>query len=686
MKRKGINPLEQHAEKAVVGVFLIAAAGVFALQIVQPVKVSVESNRVSPERAYERVASRADEIGGRLRTDRLPDGLPEAPANIAADLDKRLRAPASHSQKLVGALGRPNSGMAGAEGPAGGEGLPTYALLIPPTTGKPVAAEHRATLDPLVVASVPSLAAHLPPSQPYDARVVSVSARFPTDQLVQRLSEDPDGSGPAQAPPRFWWLNAMAVLDVRLEREELQADGSFGERALIALMPEQYSLRNEIGVAGRDLGPALREARMRMADVAQPRFYATIAGPDWAPPVVSAPETAGETPSVDLLAEIARKKRTLEQMDAQIKKQQESIDKPQPATRPGGTTTPSVRPGGVGGGGAGGSMARAQPSKSESPSQTGGGSSGAPQVMTPEDRRKEALLASIARLEKDREGLAAEIAAMESQMAGGSTALADAPADFAVRALESGEPFAVWAHDLTAAPGKTYRYRVSVVITNPLYGNARSMSEVSRPLAGQPAIVSEPSAWSEPVRVLPDAVVFFTSARGTGLGGESGATASAEIYRFYYGHWRGKSTTLRPGDALFAEVDLPPMPLFEVSGGADGSKVIGQTMGPTKISAGISGGFIVDVLSTPSEGPGGRDQVWQVVYRDSSGRLAVSTPGSGSSDPLRRAVEASLAAGRAGTVREPGVSKPVDPAVGTPSGTTPERPASGPAGLGGLGG
>ncbi len=683
MKRKGINPLEQHAEKAVVGVFLVAAAGVFALQIVQPAKVAVEKDRVSPQRAYERVASRADEVGGRLRADRLPDGLPEAPADVASDLEKRLRAPALPSKTLVGRLGRPNSGLAGSDSTAGSEGLPTYALLTPPTTGVPVAAEHRATIDPLVVAAVPSLAAYLTPSQPYDARVVSVTAQFPTDVLVQRLSDDPDGAGPAQAPPRFWWLNSMAVLDVRLEREEQQPDGSFGGLTLIPPMPEQFTLRSEIGVSGRDLGPTLREARTRMADIAQPRFYSTIAGPDWAPPRVSAVQVGGAAPSLDVSAELARKKRNLERLDAQIKQQQESIDKPPPSSiRPSGPATPSSGPGKLGGGG---SMARMQPSRSDGGSQPGSGIGGGDASSSPEDRRKDALRASIARLEKDREAIVAEIAALEATLGGGAAATETAPADIAVRALESGEPFAIWAHDLTAAPGKTYRYRVSVAITNPLYGNARSMSEACRPLAGSAAVISEPSDWSEPVRVLPEAVVFFTSARGTGLGGEGGASATAEIYRFHYGHWRGKSTTLRPGDALFAEVDIPEMPLFEVGTGPDGPRVVGQSAGPTRVSAGIPGGFVVDVLSTPSEGPGGREQVWQVVYRGAAGNLVVATPGGGSGDPVRRAVEASVAAGRAGTVGEPGAAKAVDPA-GNPAGTGSDRPASTPLSPAGLGG
>lgn len=684
MKRKGINPLEQHVEKLVVGVFLAGAAGVFALQIVKPATVSVDKDRVSPQRAYERVSARADEVGARLRTDRLPDGLPEAPADVAADLEKRLRAPALPTQSLVGAVGRPNSGLAGGEGPGGAEGLPTYALLEPPATGKPVAGEYRATLDPLVVAAVPELASLLPASQPYDVRVVSVSARFPTDVLVQRLSEDPDGAGPAQAPPRFWWLNSMGVLDVRLEREEQREDGSWGAPTLVPALPAQYSLRAELDVAGRDLGQSLRDARTRMADLAQPRFYATIAGPNWAPPSVSEPVTPEAAPSADVAADIARKKRNLEQLEARIKTQQESLDKPTTITRPGGSSTPSSGPGRIGGGGTGG-MARIQPSKSDSPSQTGGGSGAPAQASTPEDRRKEALQASIARLEKERDALAAEIASLEGQAAGPGAGAAP-PADFAVRALESGEPFAIWAHDLTAQAGKTYRYRTSVVITNPLYGNARSMAEASRPLASKPAVASPASEWSEPIRVLPDAVVFFTSARGTGLGGEREATATAEVYRFHYGYWRGRTTTLRPGDALFAEVDVPELPLFEVGTGSDGAKVVGTTAGPTRLTAGIPGGFVVDVLSTPSEGPGGREQVWQVVYRDASGRLVVVTPGSGSADPVRREVEASLAAGKSASVREPGSVSPSESTEATtPAPGAPRPPTSPglPAGLGG---
>ncbi|MGD9693490.1 MAG: hypothetical protein AB7G17_08115 [Phycisphaerales bacterium] len=667
MKRKGINPLEQHVEKIVVGVFLIAAGGVFAMQIVKPSTVAVEKDKTSPQRAYERVSTRAEEVSARLRADRLPDGLPEAPTNVAAELSARLSAPVLPTNTLAGATGRPNSGLQGGDAPGGGDGLPVYALLQPPSTGVPVAEEHRATIDPLVVAAAPELSKHLPPSQPYDVRVVSVAASFPTNVLVQRLGTDPDGSGPAQAPPRFWWLNSMAVLDVRLERQERTSDGTFGETTLVPVMPAQYTLREQLGGRPADLGQALREARTRMADIAQPRFYATIAGPDWAPPRTAAAGEAPAAPVVDKAAEIARKKRSLEQLDAQIKRQKESLDRPLPMRTP---VPGSGGPAGGGGGGFGG-MASAQPS---------GGSTGGTTQTTAEDRRKEALRASIARLEQERDTLAAEIAALEAPAGDQAPA---APADIAaapVRALESGEPFTVWAHDLTAAPGKTYRYRMSVSITNPLYGNERSMAPESRELAGRPAVVSDPSAWSEPVTVSPDAVVFFTSARGEGLGGsESGASATAEVYRFYYGYWRGKSTTLRPGDALVASVDVPEMPLFEIAAGAnEGAKVVGQAAGPTKVEAGIPGGFVVDVLSTPAEGPGGREQVWQVVYRDGSGRLVVTSPG-GAADAQRRAVEASEAAGKSQTVREPGVK----PVVGAGSGGGSQAVSGGVGAVGG---
>jgi len=678
VKRKGINPLEQHVEKAVVGVFLIAAGGVFALQIVKPSTVNVEKDRMSPQRAYDRVAARADEVGSRLRADRLPDGLPETPADVASEVASRLRSPVLSTRTLAGVSGRPNSGLQGGDQAGGGEGLPVYALLTPPSTGQPVAEEHRATIDPLVVAAVPALSAHLPQAQPYDARVVSVAANFPTNALVQRLGEDPDGAGPAQAPPRFWWLNSMAVLDVRLERQERRADGTFGDVTLVPVMPAQYTLRQELAATNTDLGPALREARARMADIAQPRFYATIAGPDWAPPRTSAAKDGAPAPATatDAAAELAMKKRNLEQLEGQIKRQRELLEKPPPGSnRPG---VPSGGPAGGGGGGIGG-MALAQPSTS--------GSSGTSAQAAAEERRKENLRANIARLEQQRDALAAEIAKLEAPAAAPGAAVPTEDVAAPVRALESGEPFTVWAHDLTTEPGKTYRYRMSVSITNPLYGNARSMALESRKLADVPAVVSEPSPWSEPVTVMPDAMVFFTSARGAGLGGlDSGASATAEIYRFYYGHWRGKSTTLRPGDALAATVDVPEMPLFEVASGADGSRVVGQISGPTKVDAGIPGGFVVDVLSTPAEGPGGREQVWQVVYRDGSGRLEVTSPGGLASSPQRRAVEASEADGKGKSVRDPG-AKPTSPSVAAPSSNTGNPPpATGNQGSGGIGG
>ncbi|MFN9970643.1 MAG: hypothetical protein ACK58T_12155, partial [Phycisphaerae bacterium] len=67
MKLKGINPIEQHLEKAVVGVTGLVFLGVIAQQfLTQPNQVTVGNATLPPERAFEPVKQAADTLKGRL--------------------------------------------------------------------------------------------------------------------------------------------------------------------------------------------------------------------------------------------------------------------------------------------------------------------------------------------------------------------------------------------------------------------------------------------------------------------------------------------------------------------------------------------------------------------------------------------------------------------------------------------
>ena len=125
---------------------------------------------------------------------------------------------------------------------------------------------------------------------------------------------------------------------------------------------------------------------------------------------------------------------------------------------------------------------------------------------------------------------------------------------------DRGDVIWVWAHDVNVEPGRVYRYRISVVIYNPLFARKLSLVEDQKHLAESLVKVIEPSEWSEPVIVDPPLRMLASRALPEGLGDNSGrlgyGEAVAEVWRFHDGQWWSRSFTVQPGDVL-GGVGLP---------------------------------------------------------------------------------------------------------------------------------
>lgn len=167
----------------------------------------------------------------------------------------------------------------------------------------------------------------------------------------------------------------------------------------------------------------------------------------------------------------------------------------------------------------------------------------------------EVLQRQIARLEGERAKLAERLRGLGETVDGDTGASSGATPQVAptIGVLDD-DQVRVWAHDIHVEPGAQYRYRVRVVMNNPLFG--RGLKEEQAALAEQKLIESAWSDWSAPVEVDRDRYFFVTSAEDrsqvTGR-----PRASAELIVFYYGYYRSASVGLEPGDAVTATVRLP---------------------------------------------------------------------------------------------------------------------------------
>lgn len=540
MKLKGISWFEQHVEKIVLGTVAAIFLGVVALQLMwQPNRVTVgKGDPLPPGEAFRPAEAKARDLQAVMnRTDIA--GLPPAVSPTLAEDFVREHAGRVAAPVPV-ALGPASTITGGSEAPlasgaGGGTGGPLAALVVP-AAAQPVVFASRVTVDPSEVAAHKELAAVLPTAQPFDAAVVSVEARFDGSALRAALMSDPDGGGPQRVIPLTWWSGNLEAMGVVLERQEQKADGSWGDAVEIAALPGRPSLvaRARAAKNSGELAEAISASRALGEEVLRPAALRTVAGPAWKPPEEALKQGEGAvTPEIEKLL---KRREDLVLRQERINRAMESE-----RNRPGASTPPGggggrggTGRGGGGGGGRGG----------------GGGGGGASQpAQDPAQKRLQEQQQQLDRLAREQQQIEDEIRQKGGKVPGDPEAPATAPeAAKASKPLLDETAAQVWAHDVTAKPGSTYRYRLALAINNPLFGRGSVLPAEQAELGKQPLVIGKPSEWTSPVRVPGDRYMFLTAASPADALGQ--ARASVEVYQFFYGYYRKGNATLEMGDTV----------------------------------------------------------------------------------------------------------------------------------------
>ena len=508
MKLKGVKPFEQHFEKLIVAVLAALFMLVLLTQFVmQPNEVEVVQGgikrEIRPGAAYGPVQERAERLKVQL-LQRDPV-LPEASdVDIASSYRESLRggvAPRQHlAMHIPGVLIE-----VGDEGTLGRTGT-KYVEFVPIAPSEPAVGVVMNTLNPLLVRRMPELAAFLPSEQPYDKAVVTIEAEFDGVALRELLEHDPDAEGELMPMRSNWWRNKVQILAVRLEREQMTDTGEWTDLRVIDAIPGSTTVLEDLDTRAtntRALEMIAASAAQLSTQIRQPDYYASIAGPQWLPPSDFA------------------------QAEAQ-KGAQDKIDR-----------------------------FLAQLEKAENDLVTLGERK---QAVQQDRRRARTFDMRIERKE-------ASIETFKDQLRALGHAFQDDPDPRDERdrfddpsdrtPLLEDDAVQIWAHDITAEPGKTYRYRLGVVMNNPAFGRAAGLHEGQQEMADQPLAFGDMSRWSRPVEVDRKAYFFVTNARAPEREALARTRATVDVFRFYYGFWRKGTTIVQPGDLIVAAVDVP---------------------------------------------------------------------------------------------------------------------------------
>lgn len=545
MKLKGVNWFEANVEKVALGVGALALAGTFGLQMfTQPNMIKVGTQTYTPPRAIDPVNTAAQ-----LLDDQMKLADPKLPAPPDSNLLEKLRlgmtSPVAPTQRV--ALGRsPNIG----QGSRTGAVEVDYASLSIPAPTELAAVSFGSTIHPMEAQTRQDLAKWLPKEQPFDKQSVTVGASFNAVDLKNALLNDPDGDGPIMPLPQSWWKNplnpgdeAIEIIAVQLERETITPaeDSKDTPGTVVAVMPmpgreDSFKLWTTTVTTIGDSGAGLAQIRQLGEQVPRPPYYATIAGQPWSEPSLLAVQVK-EGDNKAAAAKVAEGlKKDLEKLNKQIDELKPKIDAaPEPGQRRDSDPPP----------GRGRGPGPAQP----------------PPPTTRPGPDKRQLQAQLKGLEVRKANLVKKLTALgvkDADLGAGAAGVAPAATPF----LDNPE-VKIWAHDITAVPGATYRYRIRVVINNPIFN--RQVRATQAKLAEKSYIEGPWSDWSNPVDVDRNDYFFVTAASdGTNNAVNPRPHASTELFKFYYGYWRKASVGAEPGDKLEGNAKLPELDVFDM--------------------------------------------------------------------------------------------------------------------------
>ncbi|MCW5776834.1 MAG: hypothetical protein KIS87_10375 [Phycisphaeraceae bacterium] len=645
MKIKGVNFFEQHVEKIVLGVVSIVLLGALTAQfVIEPNVVKIGSSQYPPHQRFLPAENEANSLLARM-SDPAPTVPEVRDQPLMARFTERVGTPVAPRQRI--ALSTGGVEIQGVEDVPGAETI--MAMPVIPPLRSVVAAPFLATVDPYEWIGSPELRPFLPAEQPFDKAAVSVEATFSGRALRDALLRDPDGpEGPQRSLPPGWWRDNFEILGIELQREERTATGEWSNVVEITSIPGRLDLIHEVRTDrpnAAELRFIVEDARRAMRQIVQPDYLRTIAGPAWVRPS----EAIAAYALADEAQDIARVKSQIAALDKRIADLDRSIED---LRAPGGERR------------APDPARRADPGRGEQPS----------------PQRDPAADANIRRLQAQREGIVRqrEIQVKRLQELGGTPddpSRREAARAGAAPLLDNAE-LHLWAHDATARPGTTVRYRMRLVLNNPVYGKT-SLGEDQRQLAADPLLHGPWSDWTAAVEVPAEQYFFITSAaEGDALG--RGPRVTADLFRFYYGYWRRARATLEPGDSIRGTAQLPEGLLLwdldalassgqealqphEAEPGREGRPIAGAPdtqprvlpanarEGPRSLPL-ASDVMLLDVARLPggidAGLAGGRRQAFQAVLREPTGSILVRSPDEDRAGGFYRGLSASAEEGR----------------------------------------
>ncbi|MBI1336191.1 MAG: hypothetical protein GC164_04420 [Phycisphaera sp.] len=599
MKYRNVNFFERHLEKIVVTVALVVACVVlYVFWLSNPFVVKTpDGQELSPGKVDKYLLQKAETVKQQVDKPTLPDGMTaiQVPDYTENFLTMR-RVPLSPLQSLNNltdtpldprginmnlSSSRPVYVLANPPGPVLPHVRSDFAVMLP-TDRKEEMIQHYTALLPsdadanwargVAANMVDQIDAMVPTAAPRDFAYVSIVADFDLQAYWKAYEALPKGA----RIPEEWQRRAMAITDIELQRQTLDpATGQWSDPEPVASLPRLASIYNDLVKMDLD-NKTLTAQRVRyitehQKDIADVPFPPITQTRPWLPP-----NTILDTLSPELKAQWNNLKKQIEETRTKIEKlggslpdnaaplsptgfgESEGFDIPPSGPRPGNNPTtgqpanPNQR-----------SIERLIQQYNELQQQL----RNFEEANKPNSQRQTpdatGLFPSGSPTQPPRPGFNDQWSDDPmNESAPGTPGSPGTPGAWpgvarpGVGLGPDGQPaepayptLHLLTHDITAQPGKTYRYRLRVSLLNPLFKQDELAPEQRETDYNKLSIESQWSDWSDPVKTLDNQRFFLVSATPQGQ-------AQLELWRVYNGRARQALLAVGPGDAITQSVAI----------------------------------------------------------------------------------------------------------------------------------
>ncbi|WP_432799770.1 hypothetical protein [Poriferisphaera sp. WC338] len=578
-KPKDAGFFSLHIEKILLLTALVVSAAMAMLYVVgSPNDLTMKNQSMSPSEAAEIVVSESQKLRTKLNDDESVIEKPQL-ENYHTLFNERA------AELQLAVTEYHPIGYSGIESSITGdpsEGAPTYYRPLPPVVQDIVVRSGNGVFDSTSQTDIKRAVLDVIPTKNLDNwRYVSVGAKFPIDDWMNRLSATSENAD-LKAIPKVWWQPMLYVTAVYLERQEMDPyTGKWGPSTFIQPMPSQIAFKPSedpsIKIAKADAQMMVSTVKGNQSEICRPTFLPLEFPLQWVPPDSKQLSAEDHKKLFKLQKKIASAERNIEKAMRNIEK----IKKAQNRS----SNTRSSRPSRQSSGGFGGF-------EGDMGDMMGGGrSTRTPRTrsaaQTPEQRLQEQIKLLEQRridamIERDEllgrqsddpelqnirnrggEMMGMDMMGMEMGGPGGYPGMNPYGPGTSRRSNQRGNTpenntqyeetedgqrvIPVWAHDVTAEPGKTYRYRMIVTVLNPLFRQNRveaaQKDKNYHLIALKPSEEElEASPWSEPVTLDPQSHFFMV--------GNTQQGATVEVWALHLGSWYSDKFTVRAGDMI----------------------------------------------------------------------------------------------------------------------------------------